>query len=170
MEPGPRCGLLQREASGFWDGLSRGEVSNRNSPGKHLLFGGYLMFQGWTPTAVDSPRNRSDASEVARCAPQHTKNTEGYIKNNDLATFEESFSGQPRTTCTEKTVSKTPLGEGFRRGKQWADDHHVQHSGTGQAAFGAFGPVTDEPRRVCRRLQLLSRMEHHEQDHEQFFP
>ena len=27
-----------------------------------------------------------------------------------------------------------------------------------------------EPRRVCRRLQLLSRMEHHEQYHEQVFP
>ena len=27
-----------------------------------------------------------------------------------------------------------------------------------------------EPRLVCRRLQLLSRMEHHEQDNEQVFP
>ncbi|WP_282029739.1 hypothetical protein, partial [Paracoccus marcusii] len=30
-----------------------------------------------------------------------------------------------------------------------------------------FAPRLVEPRRVCRRLQLLSRMEHHEQDHEQ---
>ena len=28
----------------------------------------------------------------------------------------------------------------------------------------------NEPRRICRRLQLLSRMEHHEQDNEQVFP
>jgi putative transposase len=35
-----------------------------------------------------------------------------------------------------------------------------------KARFGGL----DEPRRICRRLQLLSRMEHHEQDHEQVFP
>jgi hypothetical protein len=30
--------------------------------------------------------------------------------------------------------------------------------------------IATEPRRVCRRLQLLSRMEHHEQNNEQVFP
>jgi putative transposase len=28
----------------------------------------------------------------------------------------------------------------------------------------------NEPRRVCRKLQLLGRMEHHEQDNKQVFP
>jgi len=30
-------------------------------------------------------------------------------------------------------------------------------------------PLSNEPHRVCRRLQLMSRMEHHEQDNEQIY-
>ena len=42
--------------------------------------------------------------------------------------------------------------------------------GLGPEQRKAFLTKDTEPRRVCRRLQLLSRMEHHEQDHEQVFP
>ena len=46
---------------------------------------------GWTLTGVDSQKNRPDAGDVARCAPQHTKCTERNRKNNDLAVGGESF-------------------------------------------------------------------------------
>ena len=41
---------------------------------------------------------------------------------------------------------------------------------TAMLAGGAAGIGVNEPLRVCRGLQLLSRMEHHEQDNEQVFP
>ncbi len=50
----------------------RREVSTWNPPRKSLLLRGYFWFRGWTPTGVASQKNRSDASEVARFAPQHT--------------------------------------------------------------------------------------------------
>ena len=52
--------------------------------------------------------------------------------------------------------------------------HHAQGQHRLWVASVGESPDADmcpaEPRRVCRRLQLLSKVEHHEQDNEQVFP
>ena len=47
---------------------------------------------------------------------------------------------------------------------------HAQSDAPPRDEFFWLGQMNNEPLRVCRRLQLLSRMEHHEQDNEQVFP
>ena len=54
---------------------------------------------GWIPSGVDSQKNRPDASEIARCAPQHTKCSGRNRKNNELAASGDSFSGQAVSVC-----------------------------------------------------------------------
>ena len=66
----------------------------------------FQSIRGGFRARADSQKNRPDASEIARCAPQHTKCTERNRKNNGLEVGGESFSGQAVTICTEKTVSK----------------------------------------------------------------
>ncbi|MEZ5797918.1 MAG: hypothetical protein R3D63_10820 [Paracoccaceae bacterium] len=48
---------------------------------------------------------------------------------------------------------------------------HIDEHGSGNRIelLRRLQRAKDEPRRVCRRLQLLSKVEHHEQDNEQVF-
>ena len=68
-----------------------------------------------------------------------------------------------------------PLNDSAERHSQWMLSADVfSHTGAGGSSASdrmeRAGFPMYEPRRVCRGLQLLSRMEHHEQDHEQVFP
>lgn len=69
---GPARGLILRIFQAYWGG-----------------------FRAW----VDSQKNRPDASEMPRCAPQHRRCTERNLKNNDLAAGGESFFGQAVGVC-----------------------------------------------------------------------
>ena len=59
-------------SSGFQGGLRSPGYPPRSPPAKLLLLRCYLRVLGWTPEGVDSQKNGSDASDMPRCAPQHT--------------------------------------------------------------------------------------------------
>ena len=104
---GPLSGFHPAGSSSFQTGLRGPAGIHLRSPDRVLILRRFQAILGGVRTWVDSQKNRPDASEVARCAPpQHTKHTERKSKNNGLAFCGESFSSQPHTTCTEKTVAK----------------------------------------------------------------
>ena len=63
---------------------------------------------GWTPTGVDSQKNRSDAGEVARCAPQHTFRPGKEPENNGLAVC---LRPARRALAPKKNRLRTGFGE-----------------------------------------------------------
>jgi len=72
-------------SSGFQGGLRSPGYPPRSPPAKLLLLRYYLRVLGWTPHGVDSQKNGSDASDMPRCAPQHTFSARKEPENNWLA-------------------------------------------------------------------------------------
>ncbi len=136
----------------------------RSPPDKMLLLRGYFCFRGWTPAGVDSQKNRSDASDAPRLAPQHTFSPGKEPENNGLAVWlspvrlplDPKNRRHPRTPSTACRSSFEPSGlrSGFRFGLwgpprhpsrnrlRWrssarASPEHIQfiHSGTGFCPF-----------------------------------
>jgi hypothetical protein len=71
---------------------------------------------GWTPTGVDSQKKRSDASDVARCAPQHTFWPGKEPENNGLAVCLRPA----RRALAPKKLSPNGFRRAFSLGVRWA--------------------------------------------------
>ena len=84
---------------GFPSGLRGPAGIHLRDPASLLILRRFQAFRGGFRARVDSQKNRSDASEVARCAPQHTKCSGRNRKNNELAASGDSFSGQAVSVC-----------------------------------------------------------------------
>jgi len=56
----------------------------RSPPAKCLLYCAISGLQGWLPEGVASQKNRSDAGDMPRCAPQHTFSARKEPENNGL--------------------------------------------------------------------------------------
>jgi hypothetical protein len=57
----------------------------RSPPAKCLFYCVISGVQGWIPRGVASQKNRSDAGDMPRCAPQHTFSARKEPENNGLA-------------------------------------------------------------------------------------
>jgi hypothetical protein len=87
--------------------------------------------------------------------------------------------GETVSTCfTDREYGTRPQTIDVIDERLWADLYSLIQTGIENGSFGlrfpeqcsdGNGPCGCEPRRVFRRLRLLSRMEHDQQDDEQVF-
>jgi hypothetical protein len=105
-EPRAKLDCIIAGSSGFQGGLRSPLVIHPRSPARCLVLRSFQAFRGgfragWTPKKI-----ALTLAKLRTAPPQHTKCPGRNRKNNDLAAEGESFSSQPHTICTEKTVSK----------------------------------------------------------------
>ena len=94
-----------------WTPESR--VSTSESSRQAIVIALLFMVQGWLPTGVDSQKNRSDAGDMPRLAPQHTFSARKEPENNGLAGLREAARLFPvnRSTFAPKETVKKPGSE-----------------------------------------------------------
>ena len=101
-------------SSGFPTGLRGPAGIHLRGPSRVLILRIFQAFRGGFRARVDSQKNRPDASEVARCAPQHTAAARRDPQNYAEPPFPAAAGGAGRPAhASREDIPFVALGAGW---------------------------------------------------------